>query len=116
MIDNTELNWRKSTFSGNNGGQCVEVAFAPDTVHIRHSKHLEPTITIPAGDWPPFLQHVSGASPEGVTPHSPSLSVDRTSSGDATLRSTDGVAIGYTSGEWAAFLSGVEAGEFDQTA
>jgi Domain of unknown function (DUF397) len=31
------LTWRKSSFSGNNGGQCVEVA-APDRVLVRDSK------------------------------------------------------------------------------
>jgi Domain of unknown function (DUF397) len=30
--------WRKSTFSGPNGGECVEIAAAADVVGIRDSK------------------------------------------------------------------------------
>ena len=32
------LTWRKSTYSGGNGGQCVEVA-ADDRVFVRDSKN-----------------------------------------------------------------------------
>lgn len=35
------LHWFKSTYSGSEGGQCVEVATAPDVIHIRDSKHPE---------------------------------------------------------------------------
>ncbi|MFJ7244095.1 DUF397 domain-containing protein, partial [Kitasatospora sp. NPDC098652] len=31
----TELEWFKSSYSGNEGGACVEVAGAPDAVHVR---------------------------------------------------------------------------------
>ncbi|MCX4780250.1 DUF397 domain-containing protein [Streptomyces sp. NBC_01264] len=30
--------WRKSSYSGDEGGQCVEVATCPGTVHVRDSK------------------------------------------------------------------------------
>ncbi|MEV6546867.1 DUF397 domain-containing protein [Streptomyces sp. NPDC051665] len=33
--------WRKSSYSGSEGGQCVEVAACPHTIHIRDSKNLE---------------------------------------------------------------------------
>ena len=33
------LNWRKSSYSGNNGGQCVEVA-TPGHILVRDSKDL----------------------------------------------------------------------------
>ncbi|KAF4411101.1 DUF397 domain-containing protein [Streptomyces lycii] len=33
-----ELTWFKSSHSGTNGGDCVEVAIAPHTVHVRDSK------------------------------------------------------------------------------
>ncbi|MFE7117203.1 DUF397 domain-containing protein [Streptomyces sp. NPDC057654] len=33
-----DLVWRKSSYSGSNGGQCVEVAKGSDTVHVRDSK------------------------------------------------------------------------------
>jgi hypothetical protein len=32
-------NWRKSSYSGNNGGDCVEVGSEPDVVGIRDSKN-----------------------------------------------------------------------------
>ncbi|MET8182536.1 DUF397 domain-containing protein [Streptomyces sp. NPDC005336] len=35
------LNWFKSSYSGNEGGECLEVAASPDAVHVRDSK--EPT-------------------------------------------------------------------------
>ncbi|MEU8827256.1 DUF397 domain-containing protein [Streptomyces sp. NPDC048636] len=34
----TERDWFKSSYSGSGGGNCVEVAIRPDTVHIRDSK------------------------------------------------------------------------------
>ena len=36
------LSWRKSSYSGSEGGQCVEVAQCPSTIHIRDSKHPDP--------------------------------------------------------------------------
>jgi len=67
-VDDTELTWRKSTFSGNGGNGCVEFARLPDGgVAIRDTK-------------------------------------DRTQP-----------ALRYTAVEWAAFLAGVRAGEFDLT-
>jgi hypothetical protein len=35
------LKWRKSTYSGSSGGQCVEVAAAPNGIAIRDSKHSD---------------------------------------------------------------------------
>ncbi|WP_409472470.1 DUF397 domain-containing protein [Streptomyces sp. HC307] len=32
------LSWFKSSYSGNEGGACLEVAVAPGTVHVRDSK------------------------------------------------------------------------------
>lgn len=33
------LNWRKSSYSGGNGGGCVEVAERPGVRHVRDSTH-----------------------------------------------------------------------------
>lgn len=38
MEGNSALSWRKSSYSGSNGGQCVEVA-APGRVLVRDSKN-----------------------------------------------------------------------------
>ncbi|MEU0104249.1 DUF397 domain-containing protein [Streptomyces sp. NPDC006251] len=32
------LSWFKSSYSGNEGGGCLEVAAAPGAVHVRDSK------------------------------------------------------------------------------
>lgn len=39
--DSARLVWCKSSYSGNEGGECLEVATTPDAVHVRDSK--EPT-------------------------------------------------------------------------
>lgn len=65
-MDLTDAVWRKSTFSGSNGGQCVEVAQnIPGVVALRDSKD------------------------------------------------PNGPALVFTTGEWAAFVSGVREGQFD---
>ena len=33
--------WRKSSYSGSNGGNCIEVQAAPDTIKIRDSKDAD---------------------------------------------------------------------------
>ncbi|MEL7155172.1 MAG: DUF397 domain-containing protein [Actinomycetota bacterium] len=35
---NSKLKWRKSTFSGGNGGNCVEVAAVGEGILVRNSK------------------------------------------------------------------------------
>ncbi|MFI0814391.1 DUF397 domain-containing protein [Streptomyces sp. NPDC021098] len=39
--DSAPLAWFKSSYSGNEGGECLEVATTSDAVHVRDSK--EPT-------------------------------------------------------------------------
>jgi hypothetical protein len=34
----SETAWFKSSYSGGGGGECLEVATAPGTVHVRDSK------------------------------------------------------------------------------
>ncbi|PSK99556.1 uncharacterized protein DUF397 [Murinocardiopsis flavida] len=36
-----ELDWHKSSHSGANGGDCVEIAETPDIVHMRDTRHRE---------------------------------------------------------------------------
>lgn len=38
MSTTPELNWFKSSYSGGDGDNCVEVAVRSDAVHIRDSK------------------------------------------------------------------------------
>ena len=54
------LTWRKSTFSGGSGGNCVEVAALPDGgIAVRHSKNpAGPAIAYTAAEWTAFLEGV----------------------------------------------------------
>ncbi|MFE3906885.1 DUF397 domain-containing protein [Streptomyces sp. NPDC059153] len=47
--------WRKSSYSGSEGGQCVEVAAHPTAVHVRDSKNPDgPTLTVAPTTWTAF--------------------------------------------------------------
>ncbi|MFD9423956.1 MULTISPECIES: DUF397 domain-containing protein [unclassified Streptomyces] len=47
--------WKKSSFSGSEGGACVEVAAHPAAVHVRDSKNPEgPTFTVTPNAWSAF--------------------------------------------------------------
>ncbi|MGW2588803.1 DUF397 domain-containing protein [Streptomyces sp. NPDC001515] len=51
--------WRKSSYSGDEGGQCVEVAAHPSAVHVRDSKNPEgPELGIAPAAWAAFTAHV----------------------------------------------------------
>ncbi|MEE1942903.1 DUF397 domain-containing protein [Streptomyces sp. TRM 70361] len=55
------LSWVKSSHSGTSGGECVEVATAPGTVHIRDSKNIPgPVLRFPDRQWEAFLSHTAG--------------------------------------------------------
>ncbi|MER5630975.1 DUF397 domain-containing protein [Streptomyces nitrosporeus] len=48
--------WRKSSYSGSEGGDCVEVATHPAAVHIRDSKVTGgPVLTVPPAAWAAFV-------------------------------------------------------------
>ncbi|MGV9786705.1 DUF397 domain-containing protein [Streptomyces sp. NPDC003435] len=50
------LAWFKSSYSGTQGGDCVEVAVTPATVHIRDSKApTGPTLHLAPTAWANFL-------------------------------------------------------------
>ena len=47
--------WRKSTYSGSEGGACVEVAAHPAAVHVRDSKNPDgPMLTLTPSTWAAF--------------------------------------------------------------
>ncbi|MFF3402524.1 DUF397 domain-containing protein [Streptomyces sp. NPDC002659] len=47
--------WRKSTYSGSDGGECVEVAAHPAAVHVRDSKNPDgPVLTLTPATWAAF--------------------------------------------------------------
>ncbi|MGW0938750.1 DUF397 domain-containing protein [Streptomyces sp. NPDC002666] len=52
------LAWAKSSYSGDQGGDCVEVATRPHAIHVRDSKDLAvPALTLSPAAWAAFLQH-----------------------------------------------------------
>lgn len=55
---NTHLKWIKSSYSGPEGGNCVEVATRPHAVHVRDSKDITvPALTLSPAAWSAFLKH-----------------------------------------------------------
>jgi hypothetical protein len=59
-MDLTDARWRKSSWSGNNGGNCVEVATnLPGAVAIRDSKDPEgPVLALATAQWRAFAAAV----------------------------------------------------------
>ncbi|MFJ7946895.1 DUF397 domain-containing protein [Streptomyces sp. NPDC096354] len=56
-----ELTWSKSSYSGAEGGQCVEVANATGAVHIRDSKVAAgPVLTVSPHAWAGFVGLAAG--------------------------------------------------------
>ncbi|MFD3721542.1 DUF397 domain-containing protein [Streptomyces sp. NPDC058674] len=50
------LAWVKSSYSSGAGGECVEVASATRSVHVRDSKRPEgPTLAVGADRWAAFV-------------------------------------------------------------
>jgi hypothetical protein len=51
------LDWRKSTYSSGSEGDCVEVAASPTTIHIRDSKNTRgPQLTLSPTAWTDFVE------------------------------------------------------------
>ncbi|CAL9435350.1 DUF397 domain-containing protein [Streptomyces sp. enrichment culture] len=54
------LKWFKSSHSTNEGPECVEVAFAPETIHIRDSKRTQgPQLAFGARQWADFVSYAA---------------------------------------------------------
>jgi hypothetical protein len=54
------LSWHKSSYSSGDGDSCVEVASCPDTVHVRDSKDTTlPGLALSPAAWSAFITHVA---------------------------------------------------------
>ncbi|WDT92112.1 DUF397 domain-containing protein [Streptomyces sp. SCSIO-PteL053] len=54
--------WRKSSYSADEGGACVEIAAHPAAVHVRDSKDIEgPTFTVAPSAWSAFAAYAATA-------------------------------------------------------
>ncbi|MFE9332998.1 DUF397 domain-containing protein [Streptomyces sp. NPDC006925] len=55
--DTTGLAWFKSSYSGSQGDDCVEVAIAERAVHVRDSKDVSrPAFTVGREGWGHFVK------------------------------------------------------------
>ncbi|WP_328497007.1 DUF397 domain-containing protein [Streptomyces sp. NBC_00414] len=54
-----EVVWVKSSYSGAEGGQCVEVAASPGTVRVRDSKDKVMIVNLQATAWAKFVGFVA---------------------------------------------------------
>jgi hypothetical protein len=62
-MDVTRAVWRKSSYSGSNGGACVEVGTADLAVAVRDSKDPNgPLLAFAADTWKAFAEQVKAAT------------------------------------------------------
>ncbi|MEE1755966.1 DUF397 domain-containing protein [Streptomyces sp. SP18CS02] len=61
--EGSALQWFKSSYSSNDGPECVEVAAAPGTVHVRDSKAAPggPQLGFAPTAWADFVTYASGS-------------------------------------------------------
>ncbi|WP_406114622.1 DUF397 domain-containing protein [Kitasatospora purpeofusca] len=58
-----ELAWFKSSYSSNEGAQCVEVAETPGVVHVRDSKDKTgPQLAFESAAWKAFINFAADAN------------------------------------------------------
>jgi hypothetical protein len=60
-MEDTALNWRKSSYSGNGGGECVELANRPGCVLVRDTEdRTGPALRFTQGAWQRFAAQLKG--------------------------------------------------------
>jgi hypothetical protein len=61
-MDLTSVSWRKSSYSGGNGGNCIQVADLPGTVAVRDSKDPDgPALLFRPAEWAAFTARVKAS-------------------------------------------------------
>ncbi|MGW7019288.1 DUF397 domain-containing protein [Streptomyces decoyicus] len=61
-MSTTELTWFKSSYSGTQGDNCVEVAHCTDSVHVRDSKDNEGgQLALSRTTWSTFVAYAADA-------------------------------------------------------
>jgi len=56
----TELAWFKSSYSGSQGDDCVEVALTEQAVYVRDSKDVKrPRVAVGPAEWSRFVGFVA---------------------------------------------------------
>lgn len=63
LTGQTAVRWRKSSYSGHEGGQCVEVANLTGVVGVRDSKHADgPKIALTPESWHSLTRRIKGVA------------------------------------------------------
>jgi Domain of unknown function (DUF397) len=58
-MDLSRIDWRKASYSTNNGGECVEVGTIPRLVAVRDSKDPQgPALAFRPEDWTAFTRRM----------------------------------------------------------
>ena len=63
------ITWRKASYSGNNGGACVEVGTSADApvVHVRDTMDRERgMLTVPAAEWRRLIVAIKALSKQEI--------------------------------------------------
>jgi len=59
-MSTTELAWFKSSYSGTQGDDCVEVAVTDQTIHVRDSKDVtSPHFAVGRDGWARFVDYAA---------------------------------------------------------
>jgi hypothetical protein len=62
IMEGAGMNWRKSSYSGNGGGNCTEVATAANLVVVRDSKNPEGArLAFTTASWRAFTAKVKAS-------------------------------------------------------
>jgi hypothetical protein len=62
-VDITGISWRTSSYSGDNGGNCVEVGIAVPAIAVRDSQDRDgPVLAFTARTWASFAERVKTVS------------------------------------------------------
>jgi hypothetical protein len=101
-MTDTAPHFVKSSFSGGNGGDCVEWACTSTGVQVRDSKHPDgPELRLSYAEWDTLTTAVAaGTTHHAVTP----------GPHDVLLTGPD-AELSFTPAEWRAFTTGTQAGE-----
>jgi Domain of unknown function (DUF397) len=66
-MEGTDLNWRKSSYSGNGGGECVEIGASPGAVVVRDTTdRTGPMLWFTPAAWRRFADQVKRSLASGL--------------------------------------------------
>jgi hypothetical protein len=102
MTDRAPRRFVKSSWSGGNGGDCVEWAFASAGVYVRDSKDRDGAeLFFTHAEWDDLAAKAAAGAPH----HAVSVV------GDEVRMAGRGGELFFTDTEWTAFVAGARAGE-----